>query len=125
VTTAEREKFKDQLLAMAHRIKGDVDDTSDEALRAQGSEASGNLSNVPLHLADLASEQYEQEVSLSLLENRTHTLEEINSALERMEQGQFGICERCGEAIPKKRLEATPIARYCLECAEEVEKGND
>jgi len=122
VNRTDQSRFKKQLLDMAHRVKGDVDSTSEETLKAQGGEASGNLSNVPLHLADLASDQYEHEVSLSLLESKTQTLEEISEALERIERKEFGVCERCHKDIPKKRLEAVPFARYCIECAQEMER---
>jgi len=58
VTRAEQRKFREQLLDLARRVRSDVDSASEETLKAQGGEASGSLSNVPLHLADLATDQF-------------------------------------------------------------------
>ena len=59
----------------------------------------------------------------SLLENEEQILEEIASALERIEQGNFGRCEECQREIPKARLEAIPYARYCVDCASNGRSG--
>jgi RNA polymerase-binding transcription factor DksA len=48
-------------------------------------------------------------------------LRDVMSALERIENGSFGACERCGEAISDKRLDALPFARYCIDCQRLVE----
>ena len=74
-----------------------------------------------MHLADLGSDNYEQEVALSLLENREQTLEEVAAALARIEQGTFGRCEECGREISKERLQAIPFTRLCIRCAREEE----
>jgi RNA polymerase-binding transcription factor DksA len=101
-------------LALRGRLAGDVSSLANEALNSED-EASGNLSHVPIHMADLSS--YERELTLGLLENEEQTLEEIAAALRRIEQGTFGHCEGCRTAIPKDRLHALPYARYCVECA--------
>lgn len=117
----EVENYRRQLMALAQRLKGDMTDLSGEALRQVGGEASGNLSNAPVHPADLGSDTFEQEVSMSLLQNEERTLEEIAAALGRMDQGTFGRCEECQKPIPKERLQAVPYARYCVECAKRLE----
>src|SRR5262249_30321208 len=78
---------------------------------------SGNLSHVPIRVADLGSDSFEQEFTLGLLENDEQKLKEIDAALERIEQWRFGRCEECGKVISKERLEALPYARHCIECA--------
>jgi DnaK suppressor protein len=123
MTQSELERYREKLLALARRIKGDVSDLSGEALRTTGGEASGGLSNTPLHLADLGTDNYEQEVSLSLLENEDQTLEAIRTAVERIDQGTFGRCVRCQKEISKERLQAVPFTPYCIECARAVETG--
>jgi len=122
VTRTERTKLKTKLQGLASRIKGDVATSSAEALRAQGGEASGSLSNTPLHLADLATDLYDQELSLSVLETKSQTLAEVTEALARVDQKNFGYCERCNKEIAPKRLEAVPYARYCIQCAQVVEQ---
>ena len=60
---------------------------TDEALRWDNAGGTGNLSNVPLHMADLGTDNYDQEFTLGLIENEQGTLELVNEALDRMEQG--------------------------------------
>jgi RNA polymerase-binding protein DksA len=120
---AELESFKTQLQQLRDRLSGQLTQHSDEAMHAQGGEASGSLSNAPLHMADMGTDNFEQELSFSLLENEEQTLEEVNEALERIEQGSFGMCEECKQPVPKVRLQALPYARYCVECARKLEEG--
>jgi len=114
MSTAELASYRGKLLALRGRLTGDVSSLADEALNSED-EASGNLSHVPIHMADLST--YERELTLGLLENEEQTLEEIAAALGRIEQGTFGHCEGCGKAIPKDRLHALPYARSCVGCA--------
>ena len=96
--------YREKLLALRERIVGDASQLKDEALHTSGGEASGNLSHVPIHPADLGTDNFEQEFTLGLLENDEQELREIDAALERIEQGAFGRCEECGKAISKERL---------------------
>jgi RNA polymerase-binding protein DksA len=121
MTQAELEHFRQQLLTMGSRLKGAVSDLAGEALRETGGAASGNLSNTPIHQADLGSDHFEQEVSLSLLENEEQRLEEIAAALKRISAGTFGRCEACQRDIPTARLEALPFTRLCIECARQAQ----
>lgn len=57
-----------------------------------------------------------------LSERDTATLRKINTALEKIESGEFGVCEECGEKIPDKRLKANPEAGTCIDCAERLER---
>jgi RNA polymerase-binding transcription factor DksA len=92
-------------------------------MHAQGGEASGSLSNAPLHMADMGTDNFEQEMSFSLLENEQQTLEEVNDALDRIKAGSFGLCEDCQKPIPRPRLQALPYARFCVDCARKEERG--
>jgi RNA polymerase-binding protein DksA len=111
------EHFRHQLLALKKRLGADLSALEEEALRATGGEASGSLSDVPVHPADLGTDTYEEEISLGLLENQDRLLTEVNDALARIEQGTFGRCEECHEEISLRRLAALPYTRYCLRCA--------
>jgi RNA polymerase-binding transcription factor DksA len=123
MTKPELDGFRERLLALRNRLNGDVSHLADEALKARGGEASGSLSNAPLHMADLGTDNYEQEFTLSLLENQENALAEISEALDRIEKGTFGICEECGHAIPKGRLQTLPHTRHCVECARKLEQN--
>jgi DnaK suppressor protein len=122
MTDSEREGFRRQLRTLADRLQGDVSDLSKEALRRAGGEASGGLSNTPFHTADLGTDNFEQEMSTSLLENQDQILTDIAAALRRMENGTYGKCEVCGKEIPKQRLQAAPHTPYCIDCAREMEQ---
>ena len=118
---AELESYRRKLLELGRRLKGDVSGLESEALRTTGGEASGNLSNTPLHLADLGTDTYEEEIALDLLQNEEQLLEEIAAALDRIERGTFGRCEECGKEIPRERLNALPYTRHCVACARKVQ----
>ncbi len=119
---AEVESFREVLLGLRARLRGDLNQMTDEALRRDQPESSGNLSNVPLHMADVGTENYDQEFTLSLIENEQEVLEQIYDALSRIEKGTFGTCENCGQPIAKPRLQAIPYAKFCIDCAREREK---
>lgn len=119
----ELESYRQALMILRARLRGDLDQMTDEALRRDQPESSGNLSNVPLHMADIGSENYDQEFTLGLIENERGTLEAIHDALGRIDAGTFGRCLECGEPISKPRLQALPYARHCIQCAREMESG--
>lgn len=118
----ELDTYRQHLLALQSRLRGDVSHLTDEALRTNQREASGNLSSMPIHMADIGSDNFEQEFTLNLLENEAQVLGEIAGALERLQQGTFGRCEDCESAIPKARLNALPYTRYCVDCARKLEE---
>lgn len=121
MTKAELVRYEDRLTELARGLRGSVNGLSRETLRTAGGEASGNLSNAPLHLGDLASDMFAQETNLGVLEVEGQTLEQVNAALERVRQGTFGVCQECGGKIPKGRLEAVPYAPHCIACARELQ----
>jgi RNA polymerase-binding transcription factor DksA len=121
MTESERERSRGRLQTLADRLKGDVSGLSKEALRRSGGEASGNLSNTPFHTADLGTDNFEQEMSVSLLENQDQILRDIAASMRRLDAGTYGLCELCGKKIPKERLQATPYTPYCIDCARQME----
>ena|SRR5438128_6208046 len=123
MTAKEKKEFRKQLLDMGKRLRGEVANLEHAALRAAGGEASGGLSNAPLHPADLGSDTFEQEVSLSLLQTENQQLGEIIAALRRLDDGTFGRCEECKEPISMERLRAASYARLCIECARDAEQA--
>lgn len=124
MTKAVLDTYRQQLLALRSRLKGDVTHLADEALRKAGGEASGGLSNMPIHMADLGTDNFEQEFTLSLLQNEEQALTEIGAALDRIDQGTFGRCEECHKEIPRERLKALPYTRHCVDCARKLEQGS-
>ncbi|HUW17920.1 MAG TPA: TraR/DksA C4-type zinc finger protein [Sedimentisphaerales bacterium] len=123
LTAADIERFEQMLLEKRREIVGDVNTMEDEALRKARLDATGNLSSMPIHMADLGTDNYEQEFALGLMDSEIRLLREIDDALQRIQQGAYGICEGTGKPIPKARLEAQPWARYCVEYARLLEQG--
>ena len=123
MTRNELEGFRQQLLALRDRLNGDVTHLTDEAMHT-ADQAGGNLSHVPLHMADLGTDNYERENTLRLLANEGQLLGEIDAALERMDKGTFGRCEECHDPIHKARLHALPYTRHCVECARKLQQSS-
>ena len=114
----ELEMYRDLLMAKRRELFGDVDSMEDEALRNAGS----NLSNLPIHMADMGTDNYEQEFTLGLVEKDRNLLREIHAALAKIQDGTFGICENTGKPISKARLEAQPWTRFSIEHARRLEQ---
>lgn len=114
------EHFRELLLARRRELVGDMSSMEREALR---SGSATNLSNLPMHMADMGTDNYEQEFTLGLVEKDRIQLREINAALAKIQNGTYGICEGTGSPIARPRLEAQPWARYSIEYARKVERG--
>jgi RNA polymerase-binding transcription factor DksA len=116
------ETYRRRLQELARRHDADLASLRGETAHGVGGESGGNLSNAPHHEADLGTAHHEEEVGLLLLENQERLLAECNAALARITAGTYGLCERCSKEIPTERLDAFPDARYCVRCAERVER---
>jgi len=115
--------YRERLLELRARLRGDVSQMADATLKKSRSEANGDLSSMPIHMADIGSDNFEQEFTLSLMQSEEETLDLIEASLERIEEGTYGQCEECGVKIPKMRLNAIPYASLCIKCASQEEQG--
>ena len=115
----ELDHYAQLLLTERARLLGLVHGIEDEALRSKG----GNLSNMPLHMADVGTDTFDQDLALGMAETERKLLGEINSALKRIEEKTYGMCEMTGKQIPKTRLNAKPWARFTIDAARKVESG--
>lgn len=115
------EKFKEilvneraRLVEQAKRLqrRSSAEDQSDEL---------SELADYDNHPADAATETFEREKDLAMDENVDDMIEGIDRALQKIEAGNYGICDRCGKEISKGRLEAVPYAAFCIECQDIVE----
>ncbi len=73
-------------------------------------------------MADAASNAYNADILMSLSDNDRNMVKEIDSALDKIGSGTYGICEECDEPINEKRLQANPVARYCITCKRMIEE---
>lgn len=71
---------------------------------------------------DLATTEWGQSMNLRLRDRELVLWKKINKALKKIDDGSYGVCERCEEEITKKRLEARPVAELCIKCKEQAEK---
>ena len=107
-------KCKEWLLARRQQIFGDVDSQSITLSRRD--DMAGDLSAMPIHMADIGSDNYDKELTSGLIETEQEELREIDAALARLVDGSFGVCESCGKKIQPARLSALPYARLCIGC---------
>ena len=119
----EMRVYKERLLMIRGRLRGDVHAMTEAALSKTRSEASGDLSSMPIHMADVGTDNYEQEFTLSMLQNEEETLDQIEAALERIEDGIYGSCVECDGRITKTRLNAIPYTPFCIKCASKLQGG--
>jgi DnaK suppressor protein len=108
---------RERLLALRARLQGDMTQMEDNALNHDHSKST----SMPTDMAELGSGNFDQELTLSLLGSENNALDQIEGALERIEEGSYGQCEECGVKIPKPRLEAIPYAALCVQCASQQE----
>ena len=123
LTAEEIQHFKELLLQKRAELIGDVNSIENEALKKSRLDAAGDLSSMPIHMADIGTDNFEQEFALGLMDSERKILAEIADALGRIDKGVYGICEGTGKPIAKARLEANPWARYCIKYATMVEQG--
>jgi DnaK suppressor protein len=116
----EMVSYREKLHALRARLRGDVTTMAEVALRKSGMEGSES-NGMPIHMAELGSDNFEQEFTLGLMEAEGDTLGLIESALERIQDGSYGRCVQCEGAIPKARLNAIPYTPVCIKCAEKQE----
>ena len=108
---AELREYQGLLLQHRAQLVGSIQAKEASAL------GDNDISKLPLHMADVGSDAYAQDLDLNLAEGMQSRLTEIDGALERIREKSYGICEHTGKAIPKKRLNAKPWARYTIEAA--------
>jgi RNA polymerase-binding transcription factor DksA len=118
LTAKQLDIYRQLLLEKMQEISGDVY-TMQESIFQSG----GELSSMPVHLADIGTDSYEQEFNLDLMAEEKKILVEIQEALKRIEDGTFGICEGLGIPIEENRLKAIPWTRYSMEYARMLESG--
>ncbi len=120
LTDPELAEFTRLLLDKRAELVGDVEHLTFEAL---GSDHTSGSSTVPLHMADMGTDNWEQEFTLGLIDNERALVREIDDALDRITNKTYGVCLATHLPISKSRLRAKPWAKYCVEYATLREQG--
>jgi RNA polymerase-binding transcription factor DksA len=115
---ATLKKCRQRLEDIADRATADADALMEQARSGTSGKGASELSNAPMHLGDMGTEEYLYDLNTTLLENEQYLISEARGALRRIEHGTYGKCEACGKPIAEARLVAIPYARYCVRCAE-------
>ena len=121
-TKQELTEFKKLLIKIKDKVVDDIKHISDDTLKKSQKEASGDISGYTYHMADVATDTYDREFSLSLASNGRQFLYELEDAFKKIEEGAYGTCEDCKVLISKTRLRAVPFAKLCVKCQEKREK---
>jgi RNA polymerase-binding protein DksA len=115
------DRFREALVEERQRVEAAIQNLHDENPGTLAEDA-GEETAYDNHLADTATETYDRELDYTLEENSEHVLAEIEAALERVEEGTYGICANCGKPIAVDRLEALPWATLCIDCRRDRER---
>lgn len=107
------QKFKNQLEDMKSKIMTDVEQTLSEMTSQSG--------NIP-DPNDRATVESDRNFELRIRDRERKLMNKVEEALNRIDEGDYGICDSCGEDISIKRLEARPVAKYCIDCKTKQEQ---
>jgi RNA polymerase-binding protein DksA len=114
-------KFKKRLLAEKERIESQMRRVEGQDEAESQDDAVGELSHYDDNMADAATETFERGKDLAIEESLKLLLEQVDAALEKIDHGTYGLCDRCHKPIAPGRVEALPYATLCIECAERLE----
>ena len=114
--------FKEILIKKKAEIAKGIEHIANDALKTSQRDAAGDLSAYSLHMADMATDNYDREFALNLADNEQKVIHRIDEAIEKIDGDAYGLCEVCGKKIAKARLKVVPYAELCVPCQEKQEK---
>ena len=109
------------LIAERAKLAGEIKSIARDASTSPR-DASGDLSAYTVHMADMAADTYDRELSMNLVSSEQEILYQMDDALKRLDDGSYGICQQCNKPITLSRLKAVPYASMCIECQRSKEK---
>jgi RNA polymerase-binding protein DksA len=123
MTKQQLKQFRQVLLQERAKFAGEIKSIAREASK-NPREASGDLSAYTVHMADMAADTYERELSMNIVSSEQEILYQIDDALKRLDEGAFGVCQQCNQPIAMSRLKAVPYASLCINCQRSKEQKN-
>ena len=120
-TVLDTDHFKQRLLDERRRVQEALDYIHEE----NRSQLEDDREEIPSdnHPGDMATSTFDRELDATLEGNEERLLQAIDAALQRIEDGTYGICQSCGEPIAPERLEALPWTTRCIDCKRREERG--
>ncbi len=122
MTDKELARYKQLLIERREQILSGIKHITDDNLKKTLRDSSGDISGYTYHMADMASDAYNRELSLNMASSEREVVLAIEEALKRIEEKNYGDCLVCGKPIAKQRLDAIPYAKHCIECQKQQEE---
>ena len=119
LTAKQLREYRNKLLKYRARLLVDLSAIEKEAL-----DANTDISHMPIHMADVGSDAYEQDLKLGMAASERTRIRDIEEALVRIKKKTYGVCHSTGDRIPEARLRAKPWAKYTKDAAEKIERRN-
>jgi RNA polymerase-binding transcription factor DksA len=119
----ELKKFQKILLELRERLLGDILFLTTDNLHRAGRETGADLSGSAQHSADHGTDNFDREFALSLASTEQDVLYEVDEALMRIQEGEYGLCEMTGVQIERARLEVIPYTRYSVQAQSKMEQS--
>jgi len=123
MTKRELEHYKKLLLKKREELQNEIEYIKENSFKKTMKDSSGEISAYNFHMADQATDSNEREKAFMFAYREDRLIYHIDRALERIENGTYGLCQECGKPISKDRLEAVPHARLCIECKSKEEQS--
>ena len=111
----QMKQFRQLLITERVKFANEIKSIAQDASKSPR-EASGDLSAYTVHMADMAADTYERELSMNIVSSEQEVLYQIDDALKRLDDGSFGVCQQCNQPISMSRLKAVPYASLCISC---------
>jgi len=122
VNKNDLKKMKELLQTLRRKVAGDLNHIEKDTLNQSQRDASGDLSGYSFHMADVATDNFDREFNLDIASGEQKSLNDIEVALQKIEEGTYGKCEMCEAKISIERLKAVPYAKLCVKCKQEEER---
>jgi RNA polymerase-binding protein DksA len=115
LTKQQLKQFRQLLITERAKFVNEIKSIAHDASKSPR-EASGDLSAYTVHMADMAADTSERELSINLVSSEQEVLYQIDDALKRLDDGSFGVCQQCNAPISMSRMKAVPYASLCIGC---------
>ncbi len=123
LTKEQLKQFRQLLITERVKLANEIKSITQDVSKSPR-EASGDLSAYTVHMADMAADTFDRELSMNIVSNEQEVLYQIDDALKRLDDGSFGICQQCNQPIAMSRLKAVPYASLCIGCQRAKEQKN-